>query len=337
MARNALCAQPGRTDRFPNAALDTTIGSTDPDIQALKHAEIQHRYKAKAKRKGAWSWHRWCVRRFNEIELALWDRYPSGVLPDDKYGHDSLRVVLFHLAQCRNALTMRMWIGKHAAWALADARRLIDNAFATQAKPPKADTLAWRINLTAPVRDRLGIRTIGAVDMPKRERTKRRKDRKRLADAVRASAKRKAAGATPRAESASQTKPWTAAGFGCRRTWERHGKPAPEAGVANSSPHKVAKLPAKRRTCVTAPAAPPIDIILPPIFHLAAPPRDALPVVALPLGISALGHPLLQRWLDGEVVTVALNDSTVCSVQAAWCARARDHRSMVARVASWPT
>src|SRR5260370_22650973 len=160
IARNALCAQPGRTDRFPNAALDTTIGSTDPDIQALKHAEIQHRYKAKAKRKGAWSWHRWCVRRFNEIELALWDRYPSGVLPDDKYGHDSLRVVLFHLAQCRNALTMRMWIGKHAAWALADARRLIDNAFATQAKPPKADTLAWRINLTAPVRDRLGIRTI---------------------------------------------------------------------------------------------------------------------------------------------------------------------------------
>lgn len=65
-----------------------------------------------------------------------------------------------------------------------------------------------------------------SLQRPKRIRTTERK-------AYRATwmkAKRKAQGVTPREQSASRTKPWIAAGFKTRRTWERHGKPS----VANS-------------------------------------------------------------------------------------------------------
>ena len=46
-------------------------------------------------------------------------------------------------------------------------------------------------------------------------------------------------GSTPRAEyeakSASRLEPWKAAGFNCRRTWERHGKPSSAPRVASVS------------------------------------------------------------------------------------------------------
>jgi hypothetical protein len=49
-------------------------------------------------------------------------------------------------------------------------------------------------------------------------------------------AARRKAKRTPRAEyeanSASRTRPWEAAGFKCRRTWERHGKPPVASGVS---------------------------------------------------------------------------------------------------------
>jgi hypothetical protein len=50
----------------------------------------------------------------------------------------------------------------------------------------------------------LRIYTIGSYDVPRAKRIKRSK---------------------PREQSFSRTKPWEAAGFRCRRTWERHGKP----------------------------------------------------------------------------------------------------------------
>jgi hypothetical protein len=70
--------------------------------------------------------------------------------------------------------------------------------------------------------------TIGSYQTPKAERMRQRKEKQRLAEEDR----RRAAGAKPReqylAAAVSRTKPWEAAGFRSRRTWERHGKPLPQ-------------------------------------------------------------------------------------------------------------
>jgi len=69
----------------------------------------------------------------------------------------------------------------------------------------------------------LRIWTIGAYDVPKAERLKRRKENDRLD----AKARRQARGAKPRELSASRTQPWEAFGIS-RSTWERRGKPLPQ-------------------------------------------------------------------------------------------------------------
>jgi hypothetical protein len=69
-------------------------------------------------------------------------------------------------------------------------------------------------------RDKLKLKTIGAIDWKKDQRDAARNEAHR----VRQLLNRLKAGATPREESASRTKPWIADGYKSRRTWERHGK-----------------------------------------------------------------------------------------------------------------
>jgi hypothetical protein len=87
-------------------------------------------------------------------------------------------------------------------------------------KLDKADALALRLRLTYADRQFLRITTIGSFDVNKADRTRLRKERKRLKDRERDAAKRAASGATPRSQSLSRTRPWEAEGI-CRRTWER--------------------------------------------------------------------------------------------------------------------
>jgi hypothetical protein len=93
-----------------------------------------------------------------------------------------------------------------------------------------ADNLARFLCLTFAQRQSLGITTIGAVDVNKKQREAIRKRNKRARDRDRQRRKRREAGATPRAEyeakSHSKRKSWENAGFRCRRTWERHRKQA---------------------------------------------------------------------------------------------------------------
>ena len=91
----------------------------------------------------------------------------------------------------------------------------------------KADALAWRLRLTREERAMLGVTTIGAIDLGKAARTKRRKDR----DRERKAEKRRAAGARSRAqyeaESLEASRPWIAEGIS-RRTWYRKRQQAAE-------------------------------------------------------------------------------------------------------------
>jgi len=108
-----------------------------------------------------------------------------------------------------------------APWLPDDAfERIADEAIRLKRKW-KPDTLARRIGLTYADQQRLGVwRFIGAVDVPKAERTRLAAERK--VEARRA--KRRAAGVMPRdhylTKVLSSTRPWEAEGIS-RRTWER--------------------------------------------------------------------------------------------------------------------
>jgi hypothetical protein len=83
-----------------------------------------------------------------------------------------------------------------------------------------ADNLARFLGLTYVQREKLGIKTIGSIDVKKRARKvlRQRKDR------MYRERKRRAAGMRPQSESLSATQPWKAMGMS-RRSWYRRNKP----------------------------------------------------------------------------------------------------------------
>jgi len=118
------------------------------------------------------------------------------------------------------------WLATRAPWLTADeAAELLADAIAKPLRY-KADTLGARLGLTAAERDKLAIRTIGAIDLPKAERATRRRDK----DRQRKHQARRKAGAKPRpvmeAGSINRAKPWLIEGVS-RATWYRRRDPNP--------------------------------------------------------------------------------------------------------------
>ena len=186
---------------------------------AAKHAEIELRYRwaAKAARDGRRK-RRFSLaaRRINELEAIFSARYDR-ILPDDDAGHDDLELMAHHLARAGRSL--EGWIRSWAPWMEpGDIGALIERVMANPLRF-RADTVAHRVRLTEAERSRLGITTIGSVDMTVAERKQARKLRRRQRDRDR----RRARGAKPRASyleanRISRTKPWIAEGVS-RRTW----------------------------------------------------------------------------------------------------------------------
>lgn len=143
------------------------------------------------------------------------------MLPDDDSGRDDIRLVVDHLASLAHpARAITKWLETWAPWmTLAEHRETIAAGIANQ-RNWKADALAWRLGLTYQERSMLGITTIGAIDMSRAQREKRRKEK----DRARQAAKRRAAGVVPRERyeraSVEKSKPWLAEGIS-RRTWYR--------------------------------------------------------------------------------------------------------------------
>jgi hypothetical protein len=111
----------------------------------------------------------------------------------------------------------------------ADAIAIIDFAKASP-KARSADAVARQIGLTYLVREKLGITTIGSIDIKKRARKELRKRKARLREEHR----RRARGAKPHSESLSRTQPWKALGIS-RSTWERRRKKAVDANSCAAS------------------------------------------------------------------------------------------------------
>jgi hypothetical protein len=183
-----------------------------------RHREIARRYK---RARPAFSMP---ALRCAEINRLLVSRY-GPTLPDDDAGRDDARIMAHHLARLSGDPAQRVgkWLIEHAPWqSVTERTTMIDDV---TAKPRKwrADKLAARLGLQDEERTRLRIKTIGATDVTKVERTKRRKDAAKQSKA----AARRATGAQPRAEyeaaSIARAQPWIIIGIS-RRTWYRRSQ-----------------------------------------------------------------------------------------------------------------
>lgn len=167
--------------------------------------------------------------RLADLSTLFRSRY-GVTLPDDDSGRDDIRLAVDHLAALPHpAKAITRWLEIWAPWlTLAEHRRVIADGIANQ-RHWKADALAWRLRLTKEERKMLGITTIGAIDMGKADRTKKRREYQRNWKA----AKRREAGAKPRREyeagSVEKLKPWLAEGIS-RRTWYRRRSALPASG-----------------------------------------------------------------------------------------------------------
>ena len=164
-------------------------------------------------------------RRRREIEALVQD---NGAAETDDYPR---YLVLWAQALPENADRMigslrnasrRMW---HEITE-DEARDIIEEARSTS-RPRTPDGWARALGLTYARRQRIGVTTIGSIDVTKRQRTHLRKLRER----ERHRQRRQALGATPRTQSLSALKPWAAEGIS-RRTWERRRRADANSNVA---------------------------------------------------------------------------------------------------------
>ena len=102
----------------------------------------------------------------------------------------------------------------------AEAQQIVEEARIIP-RPRTPDGWARALRLKYELRQLIGIQTIGAIDVNKRQRAKLRKLKRRERDRQR----RQQRGARPRVQSLSRTRPWEAEGIS-RRTWERRRKTA---------------------------------------------------------------------------------------------------------------
>lgn len=197
--------------------------------KASAHAEVAQRYREKAKRTAA----RYpqskprthAAIRIGELTRTFDDLWGQMFIPESDMGWQAVRVMAHHIGRLKDGpRRMSSWIQACAGWLpMGERERLISEVEECPLKWT-ADKLAWKFKITDAQRTRLKLTTIGAIDISKAERIKRR--RIRNAEARRAA--RRAQGAKPRCEyeanSLNRRKPWQAAGMS-RAAWYRAGKP----------------------------------------------------------------------------------------------------------------
>jgi hypothetical protein len=225
----------------------------------LGHREIAKRYQRQRERRRRdrgiepFSFDREREDDLNRIACARYGDH----LPENDTGQRFVLVMAHTLGEPNR---IRAYIDREAPWYPEDAADALIKGVATKRLRFRADTLAspkW-FNIDDAKRQRLGLKTIGAYDVPKVERAKRRRERYRprqqKIDKAWRQRQRRSSGAKPRelyeATSATKMRPWEAFGV-CRRTWERWGKPPPELAVASPSSAYIFLKGRTRRTCDT--------------------------------------------------------------------------------------
>jgi hypothetical protein len=145
-----------------------------PATIAAKLAEIEQRYRRRKRP----SPRQLATLRISELNRLFSARYGE-TMPDDDAGRDDIVVMANHLAATGREIgkCVGAWLEVRAPWyTIADLKYLVAEV-ATNPQRWKADALAWRLHLTYADRQTLKIKTIGAVDVPRAQRTKLRKER----------------------------------------------------------------------------------------------------------------------------------------------------------------
>jgi hypothetical protein len=186
---------------------------------SARHAEIARRYE-----KGERAPFNMAAKRVKELHRLFTARY-GRTLPDDDAGRDDAMIMAHHLAYRPDAERyITNWLGLWAPWMTRDEARTTTAKVLAKPLRWRADKLGIRLRLTEAERHRLGITTIGSIEVTKEERLKRRQARKRQ----RKELLRRAQGARQRSEyeanSVNRNKPWLALRMS-RASWYRAGKP----------------------------------------------------------------------------------------------------------------
>ena len=159
----------------------------------------------------------------------------------------------------------------------AAAEAVLEEASRTR-RHMSADNLARFLHVTYEQRERLGLTTIGSVNVGKRARAELRKRRDRLAK----ERKRREQGARPQAQSLSRTEPWKAEGISRRSWYRRRQQPI---GTISS----------------TAVFLSTDDKVVPPAPQASGCPQECLPAATVvpDLDTVELGHACSRIGVDG--------------------------------------
>jgi hypothetical protein len=182
-----------------------------------KHRIVAHRYRV-----GSRFVFDLNSERLDELHRLAQHRY-GDTLPDNDEGERFVFVMAHHIGEPNR---VREFLDNIAPWYDEDDADRLIKSVAQKCLRWKTDTLAspkW-LNVSYAERQRLGLRTIGAFDMPKKERAALRRGNARERRRELKRRRRRANGMRPRVqyetESLSRTKPWETAGVS-RATWYR--------------------------------------------------------------------------------------------------------------------
>lgn len=199
--------------------------------------------------------------RMRELERVCSARH-GATLPDDSAGRDLATIVAHHIVHMGSDAARHIvaWIGVWAPWWPQD--QAAELAAGVIARPLKftADTLGWRLRLSAAERTRLAITTIGAFDLTKAQRARSHKLRRAAAERAR----RRKKGALPRgdyeASLLARTRPWAELGMS-RASWYRRGKPSSiwEANPPKWDDMEHSKVPVSRKNARETSPWPAVD------------------------------------------------------------------------------
>ncbi|MCK1480473.1 hypothetical protein IVB27_38515 [Bradyrhizobium sp. 197] len=181
--------------------------------------------------------------RCNDLERFYRDRY-GALLPDDDAGRADALIMLHHI-YFRQAVDrpwlMNEWLNRCAPFIVGEEREAMIAAVFRRPMKYRADRLAQELGLTFARRQRLGITTIGAIDVT----AEQRKERQKMKDTEQHAKRRRDAGRMTRHEyvtaSLSKIAPWQVQGIS-RRTWYRRQKQAAE----QAKTHYAADAPVPR-------------------------------------------------------------------------------------------
>lgn len=175
------------------------------------------------------------ARRVKELSRIYYDQFPNG-LPHNRLGVNYAKYICRTMAFLPNDRRAQ-WLDRHADWISSETRSYILSLGAHWYDPR---SLGNKLELCDEDRERHQAWSIEAIDVTYEERQMINKEKNRQAQEKR----RRKLRAKPHSESASRTKPWLAAGFRSRRTWERHGKPVADSFAPSLIPGTKSELAA---------------------------------------------------------------------------------------------